>query len=146
MELEISKPYIALNEETYISLRHQELHSCKHTSYDFYCEEPFVVKPMSRYSCKAAFLSDIPKLVIKDLCNFKYYYNNTSNKPTVLDGGDEIIVSNWLNKISLKCTISNDIYIKPPDYSFILVNRTICYNCELEAEECFLLDSLTGCS
>ena len=34
--LQIKKPYIALNSETYISLR-QELRSCKRIGYEFYC-------------------------------------------------------------------------------------------------------------
>ena len=33
--LQIRKPYIALNSETYISLRQQELRSCKRIGYDF---------------------------------------------------------------------------------------------------------------
>ena len=39
--LQIKKPYIALNSETYISLRQQELRSCKRIGYEFYCEELF---------------------------------------------------------------------------------------------------------
>ena len=42
--LRIKKPYIALNSETYISLRQQELRSCKKIGYEFYCEELFIVK------------------------------------------------------------------------------------------------------
>ena len=42
--LKIDKPYIALNSETYISLRTQELATCKKKGYEFYCEELFVVK------------------------------------------------------------------------------------------------------
>ena len=34
--LRIKKPYIALNSETYISLRQQELRSCKKIGYEFY--------------------------------------------------------------------------------------------------------------
>ena len=37
--LQVKKPYIALNSETYISLRHQELRSCKRIGHEFYCEE-----------------------------------------------------------------------------------------------------------
>ena len=37
--LRIKKPYIALNSETYISMRQQELRSCKKIGYEFYCEE-----------------------------------------------------------------------------------------------------------
>ena len=42
--LKINKPYIALNSETCISLRTQELATCKGIGYEYYCEEPFVVK------------------------------------------------------------------------------------------------------
>ena len=42
--LQARKPYITLNLETYISLRQQELRSCKRIGCEFYCEELFVVK------------------------------------------------------------------------------------------------------
>ena len=43
-QLQIRKPYIALNSETYISLRLQELKTCKRIGYEFNCKELFVVK------------------------------------------------------------------------------------------------------
>ena len=52
--LKISKPYIALNSETYMSLRTQELATCKKIGYEFYCEELFVVKHKTKYSCDSA--------------------------------------------------------------------------------------------
>ena len=52
--LRINKPYIALNSETYISLRQQELESCKKIAYEFYCKELYVVKNKSSYSCGSA--------------------------------------------------------------------------------------------
>ena len=45
--LQVTKLYIALNLETYISLRIQELETCKKIGYEFYCEELFVVKHRS---------------------------------------------------------------------------------------------------
>ena len=42
--LKIKKPYLALNSETYVSLRTQELATCKRIGYEFYCEELLVVK------------------------------------------------------------------------------------------------------
>ena len=42
-ELKIEKPYITLNEETYIMLQTQELKMCKKIGYEYYCEELFVV-------------------------------------------------------------------------------------------------------
>ena len=43
MQLQVKKPYIALNSEIYISLRQQELWTCKRNGYGFYCEELFAV-------------------------------------------------------------------------------------------------------
>ena len=37
IHLQIDRPYIALNSERYILLRHQELTMCKETGYEFYC-------------------------------------------------------------------------------------------------------------
>ena len=41
--LRVNKPYLALNSEIYISLRHQELRSCKKIEYEFNCEECLIV-------------------------------------------------------------------------------------------------------
>ena len=49
--LKVTKPYIALNSETYISLIIQELEACKKIGYEFYCEELFVVKHRSQHNC-----------------------------------------------------------------------------------------------
>ena len=53
-QLKIDKPYIALDGEMYITVRTQELHSCKKIGYEYYCEELFVVKSKTRYSCASA--------------------------------------------------------------------------------------------
>ena len=53
-ELKIEKPCIALNEETHIMLHAQELQKCKKIGYEYYCEELFVVKSKTRYSCTSA--------------------------------------------------------------------------------------------
>ena len=36
--LQVDRPYIALNLETYITIRQQELRTCKRIGYEFYCE------------------------------------------------------------------------------------------------------------
>ena len=51
-QLQVEKPCIALNSETYISLQQQELRTCKRIGYEFCCEELFVVNHKSRYSCE----------------------------------------------------------------------------------------------
>ena len=64
--LQIKKPYIALNSETYISLRQQELRSCKRIGYEFYCEELFAVKYKSSYSCESAIYFNLTTDIIKN--------------------------------------------------------------------------------
>ena len=58
IHLQVTKPYKALNSETYISLRNWELRTCKDIGYEFYCEEHFVVKLKSKYSCESAICFD----------------------------------------------------------------------------------------
>ena len=91
--LRIEKPYIALNSETYISLRQQELRSCKKFGYEFNCKELFIVKHKSCYSCESAIYFNLTTDIIKNNCDFDFYFNRTDVTPTVLDGGDEIVLA-----------------------------------------------------
>ena len=52
--IRIDKPYITLNPDTYISIQMEELRTCKKIGYEYYCEELFVVKSISKYSCASA--------------------------------------------------------------------------------------------
>ena len=95
--LEINRPYIALNLETYITIRQQELRTCKRIGYEFYCEELCIVKHKSKYSCKSAINFDLSPEIIKENCKFDFFYNKTDIIPTVLDGRNEIILAYWPN-------------------------------------------------
>ena len=46
--IRIDKPYIALNQDTYISIQMEELRTWKKVGYEYYCEELFVVKKLSK--------------------------------------------------------------------------------------------------
>ena len=65
--------------------------------------------------------------------------------PTVLDGGNEIILANWPNYKHIKCNIINDILIRIPSHPYILVNRSVLCNCGIEADNHYLLESLAAC-
>ena len=123
--LQVHKPYLALTSETYISIRQQELRTCKRIGYEFYCEELFIVKHKSKYSCKSATYFNLETESIKENCDFKFYYNKTDITPTVLDGGNEIILANWPNDKHIICNINNDIPIKIPSHPHVLVNRSV---------------------
>ena len=78
-------------------------------------------------------------------CDFTFYYNKSDITPTVLDGGNEIILANWPNDKHIICTINNDIPIEIPSRPYVLVNRSVLCNCRIEAENNFLLESLATC-
>ena len=63
----------------------------------------------------------------------------------VLDGGCEIILASWPNDKHIICNINNDIPIKIPSHQYVLVNRSVLYNCGIEAENHFCLESLAAC-
>ena len=59
--IRIDKPYIALNLDTYISICSEELRTCKRIGNEYYCEELFVVKSKSKYSCASALYFELDK-------------------------------------------------------------------------------------
>ena len=65
--------------------------------------------------------------------------------PTVLDGGNEIILVNWPDDKHIICTINNDILIKILSHPYILVNRSVLCNCGIKKENNFILESLAAC-
>ena len=116
MLLQPRKPYITLNSETYIVLKQQELRTCKRIGYKFYYKELFVVKHKTSNSCESAIYFNLDIDIIKENCDFKFYYNKNDIIPTVLDGGDEIVLANWPNNKHIICNTNNDIPVKIPSH------------------------------
>ena len=73
-QLKIDKPYITLNTEIYITLRTHELHTCKKIGYEYYCEELFVARSKTRYSCASAIYFNLGSEIIKENCELKFYF------------------------------------------------------------------------
>ena len=67
--------------------------------------------------------------ILKENCNFAYYFNKTDIKPTVLNSGNEIILANWPDDKHIVCNVNNDIPVKIPSYPYVLVNRSVLCNC-----------------
>ena len=143
--IRIDKPYIALNPDTYISIQSEELRTCKRIGYEYYCEELFVVNIKSKYSCPSALYFQLDKKKIKDSCIFDYYYNKTNVKPSILDGGHEIVLANWPSFKRIVCSTHNNIPIEIPSHPYVLLNRTTLCNCIIEVENNFLLESIAAC-
>ena len=113
--------------------------------YEFYCEELFVVKHKTKHSCESAVYLDLDVEIIKENCEFQYYFNTTEVKPAVLNGGHEIVLENWPNNKHVICNDNNNIPIKIPSHPYVLINRTVLCNCGIEAEDSFLLESIGAC-
>ena len=144
MQLKIEKPYIALNDETYISIHSQGLNTCKRIGYEYFCEELFVVKSKLKYSCASAVYFN-SNHDIKKNCDFYYYHNTSDVIPSVLDGGRQIILANWANYKRIICTYNNNILVNIPSHPYVLLDRNFLCNCDIKAESNFLLESLATC-
>ena len=62
---------------------------------DFIVKNFLCVKHKSSYSCESAIYFNLTTDIIKCNCNFDFYFNKTDITPTVLDGGDEVVLANW---------------------------------------------------
>ena len=105
----------------------------------------FVVKSKSRYSCASVIYFDLGPQIIKENCEFDFHFNKTDVKPTVLDGGHQIILANWPSYKKIMCSYNNNILISIPSHPYILMNRSILCNCDIGAESNFLLELLAAC-
>ena len=118
------KPPIALNDETYISLSPQELNTCKRICYEYFCEELFVVKSKHKFRCASAVYFSLNH-EIKPNCNCEYHFNKTDITPSVLDGGQNIILANWASYKSIICTYNNNIPVNIPSHPYVLLYRNV---------------------
>ena len=134
-----------MNKETYISLHPQDLNMCKWIGYEHFCDELFVVKSKCKYSCAIAVYFNLDE-EIKQNCEFEFYFNKTNIMPTLLDGGHQIVLANWFNYKRKICSHNNNIPVNIPSQPFILLDRNILCNCDIEAESNFLPESLAACS
>ena len=136
---------MALNSETYITIKQIELRKCKRIGYELYCKELFMVKHKSKYTCKRGIYFDLDPEVIKDNCKFTFHYNKTDITPTALDGENKIILANWPNNKHIICNVNIDIPDRILSHPYVLVNGSVLCNCSIDAENNILLESLAAC-
>ena len=83
--------------------------------------------------------------IIKNNCQFDFYFNIIDITPMVLDGGDEIVLANWPNDKHIICNVNNEIPVKIPSHPYVLINRNVLCNCGIEADNHYLLESIDTC-
>ena len=79
-QLKISKLYIVLSTEAYITLQTQELGTCKKIGYEYYCEELFAVKSKTRYNWASAIYFHLGPKIIKENCEFDFYFQQNQHQ------------------------------------------------------------------
>ena len=75
-----------------------------------------LLKSKTQYSCASAIYFNLQPKIIKENCEFEFYYIKTDVKPTVLDGGYQIILVNWLTYKNIMCAHNNNILINIPSH------------------------------
>ena len=113
---------------------------CKKIWYEYYCEELFIVKGKTRYSCASAIYFNLAPEITKENCEFEFHYNKTDVKPTVLDGGYQIILANCPSYKKIMCAHNNNIPVSIPSHPYVLMKRSILCNCDVETGSKFLLE------
>ena len=144
-EMQISKPYIASNNEYYIQLVIPELVMCKRVRHTYFCEELFLVKHKTKHSCESALFYDLPRETLLQNCQVNYYYNTTV-QPSVLDGGTHIVLANMLNEKRLICSYAQGLARPLPASPYALVSRDILCHCHVQTGLTYVLKSIAACN
>ena len=92
-ELEIQKVYFAATDSAYIQVREPELFRCKIIQGQYFCEETFMVKHAHHHTCESTVFYDRDPGLVTQKCTFKFTHNKTVT-PSVLDGGDKLVLAN----------------------------------------------------
>ena len=117
---------------------------CTSIRHIHYCEELFVIKHKSRHSCVSAIFYNLA--TITKNCKFDYYYNTTV-PPVILDGRRDVLLANFHEPRSLKCSSVNGGLAKPaPEHTYAVVNREFLCDCQLDLEHASVLRQLSSCS
>ena len=75
-----------------------------------------------------------------------FTFNKTNIMPSVLNGEHQIVLANWPSYKRIICTHNNNIPVNIPSHLYVLLERNVLCNCDIEAKSNFLLESLAACS
>ena len=84
-----------------------------------------MVRHKTIHRCESTIYFDLDTEIIKQNCDFLFYYNKTDITLAILDGGNEIILANWPADKHIICSNNNDIQIGIPSHPYVLVNKSI---------------------
>jgi len=141
----MEKPYIAVNTDHYIQLTTPELSSCRYLGLIWYCEERFLVKHRSKFTCASAVFFQMEDALLRELCEFEYSFNKTV-VPSILDGGRHLVLANMPGQKYLRCfdnVARKPLPSKQSDY-MIIDKETLC-GCDVETDLTVIQKTLSSC-
>ena len=143
--IKINKPYIATAQDQYIQIRTTELTNCKHISFQIYCDEMFLIRSKNQDTCESAlfYKPGKPELV-KEECDIEFRLNQTVT-PTILDGGNKIVLANFQQLKRLKCR-NRRHNVKLPEGEYSIIDRDILCQCSILTGDTVILPSLDSCN
>jgi hypothetical protein len=139
----MTKPYIATADDHYIQLRMEELRMCKRIKYDYYCEELFLVKSKTYHTCESAIFFDFPAEIVMKVCKFSFQVE-ADVTPSVLDGGDIIVLANMPDEKILTCTSSYAVDLT--SHPYVMTNRSLLCDCKLSYSGTTLPLDIAACA
>ena len=94
-----------------------------------------MVKHKTKYIHERVIYFNLSPDIIKGNCKFTFYFNKTDITPTVLDGGNEIILANWPDDKHIIYNVNNYIPVKIPGHPDVLVYRSVFCKYGIEVEK-----------
>ena len=140
----VPKSYIATNDNYYITLMTTEMMMCKEIRFNFYCEELFIVKHVKSLGCASTLLLGLDSDRVMEHCKFNFYYN-ISVPPSVLDGGNKILLANIDTNKETKCHKAEGLPVPMQKQNYAVLDRSILCTCMLDMNMNFLLRDLNSC-
>lgn len=140
----INKPFMATNNEEYITLHTRELLMCRRIRYQYFCEELFMIKDRTHPECAPRIYHGAQRKEVHSICQYDFY-QDLAPPPTVLDGGHEILMANIALHGEKRCEGSaslGQVYLKQP---YTVVDRNLLCHCQLEMEKTKVLRDLNAC-
>ena len=117
---------------------------CKTIRHVYYCEELFLIKHRTHPTCESAIFYNAPPTTVYSVCTFKYFYNITV-QPSILDGGNHILLANQKAANNLICSHNHNLAMPLAQFPYVLVNRSLLCHCRLQSGMTHLAKSLASC-
>ena len=117
----------------YLSLDAENIENCFKIDTKYYCETSLMIKNRGYDSCAKVIYTDEPQHIIKERCDFKYFYN-IEPKPQVIVGKTEVLIANLPLPWTFDCkdgVNQNNIVSGPP---YAVLKRNIFCSCSMESD------------